>query len=146
MQESLRNERYPMEREDPVDVLLCGWLPWLHRGSGHRQTYVSHPFASEVTLADHPVRGRQALGATSEATPSMLRTTPTPRPTCSTASTKDTPLKKVSITQVSYYGWKPLGDFTIRSGTVKVVHADNWGTGPHASYIGWDCVEAVPIR
>ena len=55
-------------------------------------------------------------------------------------------VKTITINQRSIHGWKSLGDMKFTSGTIKIVQADNWGPGPYGAHIGWDAVEAVPIR
>ncbi len=56
-----------------------------------------------------------------------------------------TRLASVPVNQFNYKGWMNLGTWTFTSGTIVVKCFDNQGTGPYDVYMGWDCIEAVPI-
>lgn len=56
-------------------------------------------------------------------------------------------VKQTTVNQRNIYGWVSLGDVNITSGTIKVVQADNWSpASSYNQYIGWDVIEAIPIR
>jgi hypothetical protein len=56
-----------------------------------------------------------------------------------------TRLASVPVNQFDYKGFMSLGTWTFSSGTIVVKCYDNQGTGPRDVYMGWDCIEAVPV-
>ncbi|MEI6727548.1 MAG: hypothetical protein WCN81_15180, partial [Actinomycetes bacterium] len=54
-------------------------------------------------------------------------------------------LGSVGVNQATSYGFIQLGTWYFSSGTIVVRVNDNEGSGPYGAYMGFDCVEGIPV-